>query len=77
MSKATTAEGFEELFVRDNLHRLPSDLDQMTQSSSIVMSGAEDMSKKKKKKRRNNKVKRLKSAMQPNERGLEIETGLN
>ena len=25
-----TADGFEELFVRDNLHRLPEDLDQIT-----------------------------------------------
>ena len=70
-------DGYEELFVRDNLHRLPSDFDQLTQSSSLVTT-TEDPSKKKKKKRRNKNVKRLKSAMLcPNDRGLELETCLS
>lgn len=46
-----TADGYEELFVRDNIHRLPDDLDEITQSSSLVMT--EDVQRKKKKKRRN------------------------
>lgn len=71
-------DGYEELFVRDNLHRLPSDLDQITQSSSLVIT-SEDPSKKKKKKRRNKNCKRLKSATinLSNERGLELESGLS
>ena len=73
-------DGYEELFVRDNLHQLPEDLDEITEATSGAIPG-EDISKKKKKKRRNNnkgkKGVKSTSMVIVSERGLDIQSGLS
>ena len=70
----STQDGYEELFVRDNIDQIPSNLDNLGESE--MQKESEDAQKKKKKKRRNNKCKKQKQSFVSNDRGLTIETNM-